>query len=253
MSTYNHSRYGSKPFSRWSGSFIQDLAVVESILRNHHQFLDDLHAGTGLQKTIRAMLLSSAAFLAVYGAVLGSTHSLWQALSSAIKLPILFLITLIICIPALYIFSILFGSKQRLNQIIAIVLSAITVTAVLLLSLAPITFFFMLTTNDYQFFKLLNVLFFVIAGIVGMVYLTRGMRAITASEDKGHKQSRALTLVLYVWIFIYAFVGSQMAWTLRPFVGFPGARFELIRELGGNFYADIFASIGEILGLVVVM
>jgi hypothetical protein len=253
MSTYDHSRYGFKPFSWWSGGFIQDLAVVESILRNHHQFLDELRAGTGLQKTIRALLLSSAAFLAVYGAVLGSTHSLWQALSSAIKLPILFLITLVICIPALYIFSILFGSKQRLNQIIAIVLSAITVTAVLLLSLAPITFFFMLTTNGYQFFKLLNVLFFVIAGIVGMIYLSRGMRMISASEDEKRKQSRALTLVLYVWIFVYAFVGSQMAWTLRPFVGFPGARFELIRELGGNFYADIFASIGEILGLVVVM
>jgi len=254
MSTYDHSRYGSKPFSWWSGGVIQDLAVVESILRNHHQFLDELRAGAGLQKTIRAMLLSSSAFLAVYGAVLGSTHSLWQALSSAVKLPILFLITLIICIPALYIFSTLFGSRQRLNQIIAIVLSAITVTAVLLLSLAPITFFFMLTTNGYQFFKLLNVLFFVIAGIVGMVFLSRGMRMISASEEEEErKQSRALTPVLYVWIFVYAFVGSQMAWTLRPFVGFPGARFELIRELGGNFYADIFASIGEILGLVVVM
>ena len=252
MSTYDHHRYGSKPLSWWSGGFIRELAVVESILRNHQQFLDELHAGTDLQKTIRAMLLSSAAFLAVYGAVLGSTHSLWQALSSAIKLPILFLITLIICIPALYIFSILFGSRQQLNQIIAIVLSAITVTAVLLLSLAPITFFFMLTTNSYQFFKLLNVLFFTIAGIVGMVYLNRGMRMISASEEE-RKSSRTLTLVLYVWVFVYAFVGSQMAWTLRPFVGFPGAGFELIRELGGNFYADIFASIGEILGLVVVM
>jgi hypothetical protein len=253
MNTYDHSRYRSRSFSWWSEVFIQDLAVVESILRNHHQFLDELRAGASLQKTIRAMLLSSAAFLAVYGAVLGSTHSLWQALSSAIKLPILFLITLIICIPALYIFSILFGSRQRLNQITASVLSAITVTAVLLLSLAPITFFFMLTTTSYQFFKLLNVLFFVIAGIVGMVYLSRGMKMILASEDEARKPSRALTLVLYVWVFVYAFVGSQMAWTLRPFVGFPGARFELIRELGGNFYADIFASIGEILGLVVVM
>jgi hypothetical protein len=253
MSAYDHGRYGSKPINWWFGGFIQDLAIVESILRNHQQFLTQLRAGTGLQKMIRAMLLSSAAFLAVYGAVLGSTHSLWQALSSAIKLPILFLITMIICIPALYIFSILFGSRQRLNQIIAVVLSAITVTAVLLLSLAPITFFFMLTTDGYQFFKLLNVLFFVIAGGVGMVYLSRGMRMISASEDEEGKQPRALILVLYVWVFVYAFVGSQMAWTLRPFVGYPGARFELIRQLGGNFYADIFASIGEILGLVVVM
>ena len=33
----------------------------------------------------------------------------------------------------------------------------------------------------------------------------------------------------------------------------PGARFEIIRDLGGNFYANIFRSIGELLGFFVVM
>ena len=59
------------------------------------------------------------------------------------------------------------------------------------------------------------------------------------------------SLILYTWIVLYAFVGSQMAWTLRPFVGYPGAKFELIRNFGGNFYADLFASIGEILGFYI--
>ena len=48
-------------------------------------------------------------------------------------------------------------------------------------------------------------------------------------------------------------VGPQMSWTLRPFVGYPGANFELIREFGGNFYTNILYSIGEILGFLVVM
>ncbi len=181
---------------------------------------------------------------------MGSTHSLIQALSSATKLPILFLITLIICIPALYIFSVLFGSNQRLSQSIALVLSAITVTAVLLLSFAPITFFFMLTTSGYQFFKLLNVLFFTIAGSLGMVFLSHGMRVVSASDKEEGTKMRSL--VLYVWIVLYAFVGSQMAWTLRPFIGYPDAKFELIRELGGNFYSNILISIGEILGFLIV-
>jgi hypothetical protein len=58
--------------------------------------------------------------------------------------------------------------------------------------------------------------------------------------------------VVWLWIALYAFVGSQMAWTLRPFVGAPGLPFELFRQLGGNFYANILASIGEILGFVTV-
>jgi len=196
------------------------------------------------------MVVSTAAFLAVYGAVLGSTHSLIQALSSAAKLPILFLITLAICVPALYVLSVLFGASQRLTQSIALVLSAITVTAVLLLSFAPITFFFMLTTSGYQFFKLLNVLFFVIAGSLGMVFLSQGVQVVSTSDkQEGVKMRR---LLLYVWIVLYAFVGSQMAWTLRPFIGYPDAKFELVRELGGNFYSNILISLGEVLGFLIV-
>ena len=130
-------------------------------------------------------------------------------------------------------------------------LAAITVMSVLLLSFASITLFFLLTTSGYQFFKLLNVLFFTIAGIIGMVFLTQGMRLISANDpDQGRTARR---WVLSGWIILYAFVGSQMAWTLRPFVGYPGASFEPIRELGGNFYADIFRSIGELLGFFIVM
>jgi len=58
--------------------------------------------------------------------------------------------------------------------------------------------------------------------------------------------------VMRFWVIVYAFVGSQMAWTLRPFIGAPSMEFELFRQLGGNFYANIFASIGEILGFFVV-
>jgi hypothetical protein len=250
MNTYSQQSRIYKQFGQLSGSLSRDFGVVETILRSRRQFFEEIRQGLGLQQKTRAMLISSAVSLAVYGVVLGSTHSLAQALSSAVKLPFLFLITLAICMPALYIFSILFGSNQRLSQNVALVLAAITVTAVLLLSFAPITFFFMLTTSSYQFFKLLNVLFFTIAGSVGMFFLSRGMR-LAAAEDN-LEGAKIQHTILYIWIVLYAFVGSQMAWTLRPFVGYPTSEFELIRQIGGNFYADILLSIGEILGFVIV-
>jgi hypothetical protein len=228
---------------------MKDLAVVETILRNRYHFFTEIRDGIGLQEKMRAMLISSIAFLALYGAVLGSTHSLWQALSSAIKLPVLFLATLVVCSPTLYFFNVLFRSNQSMTQNVAIILTAITVTAVILLSFAPITMFFLLTTSHYQFFKLLNVCVFAIAGIAGVVFLGQGMRVISGSEREG---ARARRWVLFLWIIVYAFVGSQMAWTLRPFIGAPSMGFELFRQLGGNFYTNIFASIGEILGFVTV-
>jgi hypothetical protein len=195
------------------------------------------------------MLMSSVAFLALYGAVMGSTHSLWQALSSAAKLPLLFLMTLLVCAPTLYFFNLIFGSDQSLSQNVALMLTAITVTSVVLLSFAPIVLFFLLTSSQYQFFKLLNVGAFGVAGIVGVVFLAQGMRAVSAS---GQGPAGAREAVVQFWILVYAFVGSQMAWTLRPFVGAPSMQFELFRQPGGNFYANIFASIGEFLGFFVV-
>jgi hypothetical protein len=228
---------------------MRDLAVIETILRNRHYFFNEVKEGVELPAKMRAMLVSSIAFLALYGAVMGSTHSLWQALSSAVKLPVLFLATLFVCAPTLYFFNVLFGSNQSLTQNVVLILTAITVTAVLLLSFAPITLFFLLTTSQYQFFKLLNVAVFAVSGAMGIVFLSQGMRIVSAG---GHTGDSARQRVLRLWMFVYAFVGSQMAWTIRPFIGAPSMKFELFRQLGGNFYTNIFASIGEILGFFVV-
>jgi hypothetical protein len=228
---------------------MKDLAVIETILRNRYYFFNEIRQGISLPEKMRAMLISSIAFLALYGAVMGSTHSLWQALSSAAKLPVLFLATLIVCSPTLYFFNILFGSDQSLTQNIALILTAITVTAVLLLSFAPIAMFFLLTTSNYQFFKLLNVAVFIAAGSMGVLVLSQGMRVVSAAGQEGAGARHA---VLRLWILVYAFVGSQMAWTLRPFIGAPSMNFELFRQFGGNFYTNIVASVGEILGFLVV-
>ena len=224
------------------------LAVIEAILRNRQRFFLEIRRGVDLRIKIRAMLVSGIVFFALYGSVMGSTHSLWQVLSSAAKLPLLFLATLVVCMPTLYFFNLIFGSNQSLTQIFCLVLTAIAVTAVLLLSFAPIVMFFLLTTNNYQFFKLLNVGVFAISGIVGVLYLGQGMQIVSTGGQEGC----AGQVVVLLWIVVYAFVGSQVAWTLRPFIGAPGLHFELFRQLGGNFYTNVFASIGELLGFFIV-
>lgn len=251
MSLYSNKRQAQKQVGQWSGGFGQDFAVVETILRNRHHFFEEIRENKQVGEKIQGMLIASLVFLAIYGAVLGSTHSLIQAVISAAKLPLLFLATMFICIPTLYVFSVLCGSTLRLNQTIALVLTAITMIAVLMLSFAPIVLFFMLTTsiaNGYQFFKLLNVAFFAIAGVVGMRFLIQGIRIVSAVDEKQGHSGREM--VLNFWIILYAFVGSQMAWTLRPFIGYPGAKLEIIRQLGGNFYTDILRSIGELAGFL---
>jgi hypothetical protein len=100
------------------------------------------------------------------------------------------------------------------------------------------------TTRHYQFFKLFNVVFFAISGILGIVFVARTQSLFF--DDGPQQKSKAAFLKL--WFLLYAFVGTQLAWTLRPFFGAPGLRFEIFRGLGGNFYTDIIKSIGHILG-----
>jgi len=228
---------------------MKDLAVIETILRNRYHFFIEIRDGIGLREKMRAMLISSVIFFALYGAVLGSTHSLWQALSSAVKLPVLFLATLVVCSPTLYFFNVLFGSNQSLTQNVALILTAITVTSVLLLSFTPVVVFFLLTTGGYQFFKLLNVAICAVSGWMGVSFLSQGMRIVSAAGKEGGGARRN---VVRFWTLLYAFVGSQMAWTLRPFIGAPSMKFELFRQLGGNFYSNVLVSLGEVLGLFVV-
>ena len=130
--THPQTRYG-----KLSNQLAQNLAIVETILRSRKEFFNEIRDGVGLPAKIRAMLISGIALLALYGAVIGSSLNILQALSSAIKLPMLFLLTATICLPTLYFFNILFGGKQSLSQNLALILTPITVTGALMFSLAP--------------------------------------------------------------------------------------------------------------------
>jgi hypothetical protein len=225
------------------------LSEIEVLLRNRFRFFAEVRDGVGLARKTWAMVLWSAVFLAVVGAVIGSKHSVLQALASGVKLPLLFLITLVICLPTIYFFNTIFESSLSLSQNFALLLSAVTVTSIVLLAFMPVVLFFMITTSQYQFFKLLNVGIFGVSGVIGLLYLLQGMRLLTAHDRRGVEARR---WILRLWIVLYGFVGSQMAWTLRPFFGAPEAPFELFRGLGGNFYTNVLASIGEVLGFLVV-
>ncbi len=222
------------------------FTIIEAILRDRAIFFNEIRDDVKLGGKIRAMLLSCIGFLAAYGAVMGAAHSPAQALASMFKLPVLFLVTLVICTPSLYFFNLLFGSRQTLPQSVALILTAMTTTAVLLFSFAPVTLFFLLTSSEYAFFKLLNVASFGVAGSMGVIFLRQGMVAISDWDSPNGRRARRTIFLL--WVLLYAFVGSQMAWTLSPFIGKPGHEFIVFRQVGGNFYSDVLGSLRQLLG-----
>jgi len=233
------------------------ILIVERILRDRESVWQQIRSEYRINQLIRQMLVSSTIALGCYGAVLGASKSPLQALASAIKLPTLFFLTLAICLPTLYLFNLLFGARLSVRQSLAIVLVAISVTAVLTLAFAPISLFFLITAPSYAFFKLLNVAILALTGTVGLGFLVGGMRSMnrmarleqeqpaladstTAASAPSPLADRPVNMgLLNMWIVLYAFVGTQLAWTLRPFFGDPGQPFEIFRAIEGNFYVNV--------------
>lgn len=222
------------------------FSVVMSFLQNRQTFLEDIYQGQNLKSKSFGLLVSSAIFLGIYGLIIGAYGGWLQAIVSAIKLPALYLLTLVICFPTLYFFNIMFGSKQTFDQYLSLLLTAVAVMSVLLFGFAPVAIFFLMSTTSYFFFLLLNVAIFSITGFLGINFFYQEMLKFADQEEEGKKIR--LNILRY-WLGLYAFVGTQLAWTLRPFFGAPNVPFALFREQDSNFYVAILRSISELLGL----
>jgi hypothetical protein len=229
------------------------------LLRDSDKFWLEISQNIKIKSKIYTLLISSTILFAIYGAIIGSTHSWMQMLSSAVKLPALYLITLAICLPTLYFFDVLFGSRLTIGQYAALLLSNVAIVSVLLFALAPVTIFILISSPNYRFFLLLNVLIFAITGFFGIKIFYQGVGFLNSHhQDKeeatdiepttAKNSAHIRKSLMRAWLVLYGLVGSQMGWTLRPFVSSSGEQFELMRKIESNFYIEVFKHFVNLLG-----
>jgi hypothetical protein len=229
------------------------LAALDSLLRRREGFFEEIFENRRLGERLRWFLVATVLLSGFYGATMGAigfadepVKGFQQAFSSAVKVPALYLLSVAICFPVLYIVLVLMGARLRFLQTLSLIMLALTLSSVLLASCAPILLFFMLTGADYHFMKLLHVGVFAFSGGWGMFALWQGLRTMCEKSDLYPRQA---IHILQLWIVIFGFVGTQMAWSLRPFVGSPELGFELFREgREGNFYKAVWTSIVNLTG-----
>ncbi len=180
-------------------------------------------------------LICLAAF--IYGLVMGSYNSGLQAFSSGIKLVALLFLTLAICFPSFYIVQLLLGSKMRLQQLIVILLGGFVMFSTILVAFAPISLFFQWSNSPYGFLQWLHFMTFAFAGFWSMRTVAEALKM--ACEKKNIYPKIGLT-IFRIWIFIMAFVGIQLSWNLRPFIGSKSMVFEWLRsDTQGNIYSTL--------------
>jgi hypothetical protein len=72
------------------------------------------------------------------------------------------------------------------------------------------------------------------------------LQPLRQPAPRTEKQPAPSMTLLYVWILLFGFVGTQLAWTLRPFFGSPGMKFSLYRDIDGNFYSEIIRTLSHL-------
>ena len=214
-----------------------------SSFHNNDAFYEKITDEKQIKYEIVNHLLLLLIFSMAYGAIMGSYNGLLQAISSAIKMPVLFLLIILICFPAFFVIQTVLGSKLSLGQMISIILTGFVFMTCIMVSFSTIIAFFMITGDNYAFIKLLHVLIIIVAGFFGMRAI---VEALKYSCEKKSIYPKTGVQVFQIWIFILAFVGAQLSWTLRPFIGSKEFEFQIFRQKGGNFYVDVLKSVGSI-------
>lgn len=112
----------------------------------------------------------------------GASQGLLQMTYSAVKVPMLFLLTLLVTFPSLYVFNALVGCRLLLSAVLKLLIAALAVTLTVLASFGTIIAFFSLCTTSYSFMVLLNVAAFAVAGLLGMNFLLQTLHRLASVQ-----------------------------------------------------------------------
>lgn len=194
-------------------------------------------------------VLGSVAF----GAAMGWWRAPDQALFTAVKLPLVLLFTALGNALLNAMLAPLLGVNIGLRQSLLAVLMSFTIAGAILGGVAPLLAFVIWNApplarsasagTTHAFILLTIVAAIAFAGVAANLRLLRLLERLGGSASVARR-------VLFAWLSVNLFFGSQLAWILRPFVGSPGLPVQFLRDepLKGSFYEAVFYSLGRLLG-----
>jgi hypothetical protein len=158
-------------------------------------------------------------FAPLYGSMMGSfcldsPSRLLIPLYGAIKVPLLLFATSALCLPGFFVLNTLLGLRDDFREATQAILAGQAGLSIALASLAPITRFWYFCDGNYRAALLFNAAMFTLATLAGQMVMFRYYRTLIRRRPN-HR------IMLFAWLGLYAFVGIQMGWLLRPFIGAP--------------------------------
>jgi hypothetical protein len=186
--------------------------------------LRDEHAHVPSATLVVPIVAASAAFGASIGSYIGGA----QVVYAAAKMPLFFLGTLAVCMSLLAAVA---APRMGARAAIDVAVRTIFTTTMCLGALAPPLLLAGLSMPKPRAYGSMVLLLTAAIALAGTVSVVRLRRALPS------------TPLWLAWIVIYGAVGAQMAWLLKPWIGYTmtADRFLPLREnLQGNFYESVW-------------
>ena len=183
------------------------LLFLETLLKHPGRVIHELH-GTRRDRLTLWFLLFGLVGMAAYGIVVGSLNGGSQLWIASAKIALGTFLSMLICLPSLYIFSCLGGSDVRFGSVAGALAAAVCLCALLLIGFAPVAWIFSQSTDSVAFMGALHLLFWFLGLFFGL-RLISGMSRFRGESGRGH---------LRIWALIFIFVSLQMTTTLRPLI-----------------------------------
>ena len=208
--------------------------TADAILRSPLPLRPDGSTARGLLAYLPHIL----AFGLLYGAAMGTFSGftgerMLQVVYSGVKVPLLLLVTFFIALPSFFVLNTLMGLRADFTYVLRALMATQAGLTIVLCSLFPLTLLWYRSSDNYNAAILFNALMFAVASIAAQGLMRRYYRPLIARSARHRTMLRA-------WLLIYAFVGIQMGWVLRPFIGDPTGPTEFFRQgAWGNAYIQI--------------
>src|SRR6185369_3876000 len=160
------------------------IAVIDAILRHPRRVMFQLRqAGAG--HLIGLMLFVSVLCAVVYGVVVGSFSGGTQWWAAPVKVSSGLMISALICLPSLYIFTCLSGSQARLVEVFGLLSGLLMLMTILLIGFAPVAWIFSQSTASLPWMGTLHLIFWFIATVFGLRFLEAGFSHSNARSHAG--------------------------------------------------------------------
>jgi hypothetical protein len=222
--------------------------MLTRLLHQRDQLLTEILSERPLGRTLCQLTLVMVISAAAYGAVLGFWHGTRLSAYDAVKLPLVLVLTSTFTVFFSWVAACALNLPLRLAQVAVLTFLGLTTAAVVLLSLAPIAWFFTVcapapsaaSRATHNALYLMHTAFVAACGMAGTHALWDGMCRLG--------RPRASVRGAYVlWVLAYALVGGEIAWALRPFVGSVSPQYPVVflrdDALKGNVYEFIGSDI----------